>query len=212
MSPIEAITGPSPITDQGKSGPGYQREEKPRRTVVVPIAEEQESGSLLKAASLAVRRAYQKAASEVDGKKPALVAQDLMTAPVEVVHRDLNIREAWRLMKTKGFRHVPVVAESGELVGILSDRDLLKYVTEWERVGEGHGAASDQQITVGDVMLTKVLTGSPTVPIREMARVMLQEQVGALPIVDAAFRPVGILTVTDILKALVNRAPLELWS
>jgi CBS domain-containing protein len=41
---------------------------------------------------------------------------------------------------------------------------------------------------------------------------MLRENISALPILDTDHRPVGILTTTDILRALVSHAPLEVWT
>ncbi len=61
-------------------------------------------------------------------------------------------------------------------------------------------------------MTTKVVTATPTTEITEIARVLLVEHVSSLPIIDGANRPIGILTVSDILRAIMRHASLELWT
>jgi acetoin utilization protein AcuB len=61
-------------------------------------------------------------------------------------------------------------------------------------------------------MSNHVLSAIPTTELREIARLMLDEYVSAIPIVDNSRHPVGILTTSDILRAIVHRNPLELWT
>lgn len=68
------------------------------------------------------------------------------------------------------------------------------------------------KVTVKEFMKTKVLTAAPTAEIRFAARVMFEEKIGALPIIDDNGSLVGIVTRSDILKALVNLPPLEMWT
>jgi len=56
------------------------------------------------------------------------------------------------------------------------------------------------------------LSATPTTEIREIALVMLDEHVSAIPILDSSRHLVGILTTSDILRAIVHRNPLELWT
>lgn len=48
--------------------------------------------------------------------------------------------------------------------------------------------------------------------IREIAHVMLDEQINAIPILDSSRHQIGILTTSDILRAIAHRNPLELWT
>jgi acetoin utilization protein AcuB len=154
---------------------------------------------------LTARQAYQQAPQPPQPNKPATLAQDLMRAPVTTLSPEALLTDAWALMNKKGFRHIPIVSDQGHLVGILSDRDLLRFSQELE----GRIALPQK---VGQIMKTEVLTATPTTDITEIARVMLEERISALPIIDGAHHPVGMLTVSDILRALVNRAHLELWT
>ena len=62
------------------------------------------------------------------------------------------------------------------------------------------------------VMSSRVLSATPATEIREIAHVMLDEQVRGIPILDSSRHLVGILTTSDILRAIVHRSPLELWT
>lgn len=133
-------------------------------------------------------------------RQPALSVEQVMVSPVERVTSEAPIAEVDALMKKRGFRHVPIVSEDGGLIGIVSDRDVLR--------------ATDRSKTIATLMTTRVLTATPGTSIREAAAVMLRERVSALPVIaSVAGRSeiAGILTVTDILRAIVERAPIELW-
>lgn len=166
-----------------------------------------ETPAAVEPALLAAHQAYARTQGDPLARKPALRAQDIMSTPVTAIRPEASLADAWALMKARGFRHIPVVSAANLLAGILSDRDLLRFANVLER-----GEPASLPGTVRDIMTPKVLTATATTEIREIARVMAQEKIGAMPILDETNRPIGMLTVTDILRAVVNRAPLELWS
>jgi len=161
----------------------------------------------LNQAAVAAQSAYARTQADSSGRRPILLAQEIMKSPVVGITPDASLAEAWGLMKAKGFRHIPVVSSDQILIGIVSDRDLLRYANVLER-----NERARLPNTVGQVMTSKVLVATATTEVREIAQVMLYERISAMPIVNDSNRPVGMLTVTDILRAVVNRAPLELWS
>jgi acetoin utilization protein AcuB len=61
-------------------------------------------------------------------------------------------------------------------------------------------------------MSTTVLTAFKNTPLREIARVLFEERIGCLPIIDTAQKSIGILTRSDILRALMQGKPLDLWA
>jgi len=153
--------------------------------------------------------AYQQQAGRSHSSKPALVAHDLMTAPVTTLSSDRTAAEAWTAMRTGTFRHLPITSLHGALVGMVSDRDLLKHVPELIVAGNVTHA---QHRRLADVMSARVISATPTTDIRDIARVMLEERIHALPIVDAQRRPIGIISRRDLLRGLAHHAPLELWT
>lgn len=155
------------------------------------------------------QQAYQQQAHQDIAPKPALLAQDLMTSPVTSLPSDRTLLEAWSVMKHKGIHHLPVTSVHGALVGMISDHDLLPYAHELESVNSPGPSAGHK---LAHAMSSQVLSATPTTEIHEIARVMLDEHVSAIPILDSSRHPVGILSTSDILRAIARQSPLELWT
>ncbi|MHC4607889.1 MAG: CBS domain-containing protein [Planctomycetota bacterium] len=137
--------------------------------------------------------AYEKAGPSPPAKarKPALLVRQIMTSPAETLSLEASVEDAWDLIRKHRFRHIPVLSDAGALAGIVSDRDLLR--------AKGKGK-------VADVMTRKVLTATGDTKIREVARIMVDERVHAVPVIDAGQKVEGILTSTDVLRCVMNRA------
>jgi acetoin utilization protein AcuB len=155
--------------------------------------------------SLAAQHAYQQVPQLPPQQISAALAQEIMSTPVITLPAEAPLNDAWALMNKKGFRHLPIVSDQGRLVGIISDRDLLRF----SQTLDGRAGLPQK---IGHIMKTEVLTATLTTDVIEIARVMLDERISALPIIDGAHHPAGIVTASDILRVLVNRAHLELWT
>lgn len=158
---------------------------------------------------LAAQQAYQEQTRQARPPKPAILAKDLMTAPVVTLPSDATIVDAWVLMTRRSFRHLPISSVHGTLVGMVSDRDLIRHAPDLVIAGIQSTAARRR---LAEIMSPRVLSATPTTDIREVARVMMDERVGALPILDIDRRPVGIISKQDLLRGLANHGPLELWT
>ncbi len=79
---------------------------------------------------LAAQSAYQQQTTQRQQPKPAILARDLMTTPAHALPSDSTILDAWTLMSHKGFRHLPITSLDGIVVGIVSDRDLLRHAPD----------------------------------------------------------------------------------
>jgi acetoin utilization protein AcuB len=153
------------------------------------------------------QQAYQQQVHQDSAPKPALLAQDIMTSPVICLPSDSTLLDAWTVMQRKGINHIPVTSVHGALVGMISNHDLLPYSHELESVNST-GPFSEQKLA--GIMSSQVLSATPMAEIREIAHTMLDEQVNAIPIIDNSRHPIGILTTSDILRAIVHRSPLDL--
>ncbi len=136
---------------------------------------------------------------ERHGAHLAKAIRDVMSKPVVSLPLTATLGDARALVRTRRFRHVPIVSATLHVAGIVSDRDLLRE--------EGLPEASPLR----EHMATPVLTADPDAPLRDVARVMLQERVGAMPVTDSEGRLVGIVTRTDLLRTLIVEGPIELW-
>ncbi len=126
---------------------------------------------------------------------------DRMNRGVVTVRADMPVRTAAEIMRARRIRHLPVLDHDRKLVGIVTDRDLRQVVfgpAIQARVGSVTDALA--ALTVRDVMTRGVITVRPGVEIGEAARLMYEQKIGALPVVEAD-RVVGILTESDVLRA-----------
>jgi CBS domain-containing protein len=104
---------------------------------------------------------------------------------------DTTLAEARRLMRVNDVRHLPVT-EGGNLVGMLSDRDLRR----------AHGAGRSKDALVEDVMTSKLVTLTTRSRARDVAAAILQNKISAVLVLEDSgveSRLVGIVTVTDLL-------------
>jgi CBS domain-containing membrane protein len=130
---------------------------------------------------------------------------DLMTSEVATLQRNEMLSLAEQLMSLGRIRHLPVVDEEGELVGIVSQRDLF-HSGLLRALGHGkHSAARVREmLPVKEVMTTDVITTTGGASLEEAARLMYEKKIGCLPVVENG-RLVGILTEGDFVAYFAGR-------
>ena len=141
-------------------------------------------------------------------REQALTAEQIMSAGVVTVTADTTVAEAWDEFIRHKYRHMPVLhPDSGSLIGILSERDVLRAAGTPD-----HTPSADlRSQAIAGIMTTPVYSARPTTTIRDIAKVLFAEHIGAMVITDEDQSLVGIVTRSDILRVLVNTAPLHLW-
>lgn len=127
-----------------------------------------------------------------------------MSRSVKTLGRNDELSLADALMRTERIRHLPVLSDSGEVAGIVSQRDL--FFSGLMRA-LGYGSASRDRtlasVLVKEVMSEPVVTTTPGTPIAEAARVMVERKIGCLPVVEDG-RLVGILSESDVVSAVAR--------
>jgi CBS domain-containing protein len=145
---------------------------------------------------------YQKLDQQPEPKR-ILYAKDLMTSPVMTLDHKATVKEAQKIFEERRYRHLPILNAESRIIGIISDRDLLKRIA--------NAGKEIEKGAISLVMKTDVLTASPEADIRTIAQVMFEAHIGSLPIIDQQFSLVGIITRSDILRGLLKHGPIELW-
>lgn len=130
--------------------------------------------------------------------------RELMSRDVATIGVGDSCQEAVGRMVRRKIRHLPVVDGAGALVGVVTDRDLRHHLFE-PSVLRGIGAVSVDALLraapVKEAMSSPVVTVAPDDDLEEAARVMLEDKVGSLPVVENG-RVVGIITETDLLRRI----------
>jgi acetoin utilization protein AcuB len=125
-----------------------------------------------------------------------------MSAEVYSVAPTASIGEALGITRAQRIRHLPVL-EDGLLVGLVTERDLrLAAPPAWTTDGAELRATLSTK-KVSEVMVSHVITTAPATPIEAAAKLLYENKIGCLPIVEDD-RLVGILTESDLLRALVE--------
>lgn len=127
-----------------------------------------------------------------------------MTPDPITISDDAAIDDALKLMRDKNVRRLPVVDKKGKLVGIVAEKDVL-YASPSPAtslsIHEIHYLVS--RIKVGEIMTKNVITVTDDTPLEEAARMMADNQIGALPVVhDGELR--GMITETDLFKIFLE--------
>lgn len=133
-----------------------------------------------------------------------LVASQIMSRNLDALHPEDSILKAWELFTKKRYRHIPVVNDEQAVVGILSDRTMLSLI-----LLEDQKVSLKEVSTVKEVMVSPVLTAHLQTDVRDIARIFIEENIGAMPIVDQD-RLVGMLTRTDLLRTQIKIPFLDL--
>lgn len=131
-----------------------------------------------------------------------LVKHRMTPDPVSVRPSD-TLAHALKLTREHRVRHLPVV-EGGEIVGIVSDRDIRLAMPSPLAVPDPERAAFLEGTAVADIMAREVITVGPFDTVEDAAVLLHRHRVGSVPVVDALGRLLGILTETDILHAFVE--------
>ena len=115
-----------------------------------------------------------------------MVVEEIMTASPITVNVNATIREAISTLLELDVRHLPVV-DGAELVGIVSDRDLRAYLAaallQLEHTRE---ITARQKRPVSSIMQSDVLSVTPEAEVEEVIDLMLEQKVGAIPVVRPA--------------------------
>lgn len=151
-------------------------------------------------------RAYRKMLPEDLERGPLIHAGQIMSHPVTVLHQGSAVAEAWRVLQRRGIHQAPVLDDTRRLIGMVNERDLLTVIDI-----DGDRVLENLKRRVSDVMTTPVVAAVPVTDIRRIAAAMLEGGLSAVPIVNESEYIVGIVSRTDVLRAVITDPPLSMW-
>lgn len=138
---------------------------------------------------------------------PQLSVRELMTESPRSTRADTLLRDAARDMVRSGIGALPVIDSDGILVGMLSERELMRHMLSLASINGSiprpQSGVERARRTVRDVMTRQVLCVSPDQPLAEVASLMTNKDVDRVPVVEEG-RLVGFLTRSDIVRKLIG--------
>jgi CBS domain-containing protein len=142
--------------------------------------------------------------------------EEIMTEPVICLGPGDNVGRAIEVLQTEEFRHVPITDEDGRFVGLVSDRDILRNLpfagrrppSAPKRFRE-HLFATDSrskslELTLESIMVREVSRVLPSCRVTDAAEILNKNKISCLLVVDEQEALRGIVTVTDLMRALAG--------
>lgn len=121
-----------------------------------------------------------------------IIVYEVMTKNPLSVEDDTPLSILKKITKEKNIRHLPVLIDSKKVIGFISDRDLLKV----------ENMSTFQFLKAKDIMNTIIVLVDEDTSLSHVAKVMIEEKISAMPVINKKHEMVGIITKTDILKAV----------
>jgi len=118
--------------------------------------------------------------------------REIMSSPAVTCRQDDTLNTAAQLMWEHDCGTIPVTDDAGQIVGIVTDRDICMATFTQGR--------APQAIRVADAMARQVFSCHAEDPLDAAERLMSEKQVRRLPVVDSGNRPLGLLSLNDIAR------------
>lgn len=144
------------------------------------------------------------------------MVRDIMTTDVICLEPDDSLAKAMEVFRENSFRHAMVIDESGTVAGIVSDRDILRNLPFAGRRPPGPSKRSRDylfkilpgtkvpNLTIADIMTTRLKHLRPDSSMRDAANRMRESKIECLPIIDEQKKLCGIVTITDLMRSLLD--------
>lgn len=129
------------------------------------------------------------------GRRITMIVDEIMKKKVITLSPTDTIRKARLLMLENGIRHLPVVDEQQQVIGLVTRSDFYQYYLT--------SGNEEDHAKIENVMNKKVITGHPLDFVEEIAAIFYEKKIGCLPIIEKQ-RLVGIVTETDLLHTFVQ--------
>lgn len=150
--------------------------------------------------------AYKKIAN-LDISEPVYHVKDIMSKEVITIDVNASLEEAYALLKEEGIGQIPITSYGKKIVGLLSQKFILNLLMEDL---ENYENILNKKIE--DLFLPDMITTDPISDIRRVAKVMVDFKLEAIPVVDEEDILLGIISKTDLIKAISQLPKLQLWS
>lgn len=129
---------------------------------------------------------------------------DIMSQPVHTVRSDEHLQAARRALELFGVHHV-LVENSGRIVGIVSDRDILRHLSPY---ADGNSSQTRDEATlhrpIYSIATYHLVTVERSATLEEATALMLERNISCLPVTGREGNVVGVVTKSDLLEASIS--------
>lgn len=134
-----------------------------------------------------------------------MTVAEIMTTKIITAKMDDTLEDIRKILAQNHCHHIPVV-EDNRLVGIVSDRDVLKALSPYaDTAGADASALNTLRRKAHQIMTRRVITISPEDSVEEAATMMLERSFNCMPVLERSGAVVGMITKTDILRSVFGK-------
>lgn len=149
---------------------------------------------------------YKKMAN-MDTSEPVYEVRDIMTKNLIYTDNQATLEEAYRLLREHQIGQIPIVTFAKKILGLVSKKMILNLLMD-----DIENSKHILERKIEDIYLPEIITADPATDIRKVAKVMIDLKLDAIPIVDENDSILGMVSKTDIIKAVSHLPKLQLWS
>ena len=143
----------------------------------------------------------------IDTSEPVYQLKDIMTKNCIYIHIESTVNEAYESLNSLDVNQMPVVSFGKKIRGMINKKMILELLMD-----NLENSKYNLNKKIEEIKLPEIITVAPTVEIRKVAKVMIDFKLDAIPVVDENDILVGIVSKTDILKAISYLPKMQLWS
>ncbi|MHC4177927.1 MAG: CBS domain-containing protein [Planctomycetota bacterium] len=131
-----------------------------------------------------------------------LIVRNIMAKDVQTITPETPAARAARTMINLQIKHLVVTDGDGQVVGIVSQRDVMTYLVSLVGAGDSRGRTANDAggSEVRSVMAEQPITITADTPIRKAAAILASNKIGCLPVVVGRKRLIGLVTAVDVLE------------
>ena len=126
--------------------------------------------------------------------------RDLMSSQVVTLPPDGRIIDHAQLFQAHRIHHIPVVDKKGEVLGMVSSRDIANY----HNITRIVNSTGEDPVTIRDIMTSPIFSYYEDVSIKDAATAMLDNHLHAVVVVDKSEKMIGIITSTDLIRFIAH--------
>lgn len=150
--------------------------------------------------------AYKKTAN-IDIRDTIYHAHQIMSKKCISIDIQDTLQDAYNLIKRNNINQIPITSSGNKIVSMLYKKNILNYLMD-----DLNNATNIMNKPIGQLSLPELITTDPISDIRRVAQVMLDFNIHAIPVVDESDILVGIVSQTDIIKAVSSIPQFQLWA
>jgi len=154
----------------------------------------------------AALNAYKKIAN-IDTSEQIYHVKDIMTKECICIQKNNTIIESYNKLKEYKISQTPIVDSNQKIISLINKKYILNLIVE-----DVENAQTILNKRLEDLYMDEIITTDPITDIRRIAKVMVDFKISAIPVVTQDDILVGIVSKTDILKAVANLPKFQLWS